>query len=240
MRENPQDRLIVALDVADLKTAQKLVQMLLPAVKLFKVGSQLFTACGPDILEFIKKKKAELFLDLKFHDIPNTVSLAVQAACRYNPAMLTVHTLGGLDMLQAAEKAVRRASAKTKILGVTVLTSMDKNQLAAIGVAGSVQKEVLALARMAVEAGLDGVVASPQEINMLRRGIEKRFIIVTPGIRPADAPGDDQKRTMSAGEAIIQGADYLVIGRPITQAKNPLSAAQKIISEITIALPCEK
>ncbi|MFH1245496.1 MAG: orotidine-5'-phosphate decarboxylase [Candidatus Omnitrophota bacterium] len=240
MRVNPQDRLIVALDVADFKTAKELVRILAPAVKLFKVGSQLFTACGPNILEFIKKKKAEFFLDLKFHDIPNTVHLAVQAACRYNPAMLTVHTLGGVNMLRAAVEAVRRSSTRTKILGVTVLTSMDENQLSEVGIPAAVQEEVLTLARMAVQAGLDGVVASPREINMLRCGIEKKFIIVTPGIRPADAPPDDQKRTMSAQDTIAQGADYLVVGRPITQAKDPFGAAQKIISEITIALPCEK
>lgn len=232
MRKNPQDKLIVALDVADLKTARKLVQILLPAVRIFKVGSQLFTACGPEILEFIKKQKAEFFLDLKFHDIPNTVALAVQAACCYNPLMLTVHTLGGPDMLRAAAEAAQRVSARTKIVGVTVLTSMDKNQLAAVGISGSVEEEALVLARMAAQAGLDGVVASPREIKLLRRGIEKKFIIVTPGIRPADAPSDDQKRTMSAKEAIAQGADYLVVGRPVTQAKEPLSAAQKIISEL--------
>lgn len=232
MQEKPQDKLIVALDVADLKIAQSLVKILSPAVKMFKVGSQLFTACGPDILEFLKEKRAELFLDLKFHDIPNTVSLAVQAACRYHPLLLTVHTLGGPDMLRAAAEAARRVSARTKIVGVTVLTSMDRNQLAAVGISGSVEEEALVLARMAAQAGLDGVVASPREIKMLRRNVGKNFIIVTPGIRPADAPSDDQKRTMSAKEALAQGADYLVVGRPVTQAKDPLWAAQKIIRDM--------
>ncbi|MCG2677223.1 orotidine-5'-phosphate decarboxylase [bacterium] len=236
-------KLIVALDTDDLKVAEQLIDRLAPIVKIFKVGSQLFTACGPGILQLIRQKGSGAFLDLKFHDIPNTVSHAVEAACRYNPLMLTVHTLGGSRMLRAAKEARDHSGAGTKILGVTILTSLDKGQLEEIGLAASVNEEVLCLAQMAHAAGLDGVVASPQEISILRRSFGEDFIIVTPGIRPARpeynkaggpaAPmADDQRRTMQAKEAVSAGADYLVVGRPITRAPDPYAAAKKIIAEM--------
>lgn len=225
-------KLIVALDTDDLKVAEQLIDRLAPIVKIFKVGSQLFTACGPGILQLIQQKGSGAFLDLKFHDIPNTVSRAVEAACRYTPLMLTVHTLGGSRMLRAAKEARDHSGAGTKILGVTILTSLDKGQLEEIGLAASVNEEVLCLAQMAHAAGLDGVVASPQEISVLRRSLGEDFIIVTPGIRPAAPMADDQRRTMQAKEAVSAGADYLVVGRPVTRAPDPYAAAKKIIAEM--------
>ncbi|GAG18598.1 unnamed protein product, partial [marine sediment metagenome] len=163
------NKLIVALDVGDLKVAEQLIDKLAPVVKVFKVGSQLFTAAGPKILQLIQQKGSGAFLDLKFHDIPNTVGSAVEAACRYNPLMLTVHTLGASPMLQAAVEARDHAGAGTKLLGVTILTSLDKGQLEEIGLSASVNEEVLCLAQMAQSAGLDGIIASPQEVGMLRQ-----------------------------------------------------------------------
>ena len=226
------NKLIVALDVDDLKAARALIDKLASAVKIFKVGSQLFTAAGPEILELIQQKGARPFLDLKFHDIPNTVGAAVEAACRYNPMMLTVHTLGGSRMLQAAAQARQRSGTDTKILGVTILTSLDKGGLEEIGLSASVNEEVLCLAQMAKSSGLDGVIASPQEIGVLRQDLGQDFIIVTPGIRPLGPMSDDQRRTMQAREAISAGADYLIVGRPITQARDPLAAAKRIAEEI--------
>lgn len=225
-------KLIVALDTDDAKIAERLVSQLISAVKIFKVGSQLFTACGAQIIRLIQQKGAEVFLDLKFHDIPNTVSHAVEAACQYNPAMLTVHTLGGSEMLRAAVQGRNHVGPKTKILGITILTSMDKGQLEEIGLSLSVNEEVLCLAQMARSCGLDGVVASPQEVGFLRPNLGPDFIIATPGIRPSGPMGDDQRRTMQAKEAVLAGADYLVVGRPITQASDPLEAAKDMLEEI--------
>lgn len=232
MQENRRNanKLIIALDTDKIEVAEGLIDKLISVVKIFKVGSQLFTACGPKVLELIRQKGAEVFLDLKFHDIPNTVSHAVEAACRYKPLMLTVHTLGGSQMLRAAVEARDISGVESKILGVTILTSLDKGGLEEIGLSASVNEEVLCLAQMAKAAGLDGVVASPQEIGILRQSLGEDFIIVSPGIRPGAAMSDDQRRTMSAKEAIAAGADYVVVGRPITQAADPLAAAKKIIN----------
>ncbi|MBN2097832.1 MAG: orotidine-5'-phosphate decarboxylase [Candidatus Omnitrophica bacterium] len=224
--------LIVAIDTDNLQVAEELVDKLVSVVKIFKVGSQLFTACGPQVLQMITQKGAQVFLDLKFHDIPHTVSHAVEAACRYNPLMLTIHTLGGSQMLRAAVAGRNHAGSSTKLLGVTILTSLDKGQLEEIGLSASVNEEVLCLAQMAQGAGLDGVVASPQEAGLLRPSLGKDFIIVCPGIRPSGPMDDDQRRTMQAKNAIAAGADYLVVGRPITQSPDPLAAANKILEEI--------
>ena len=226
------NKLIVALDTDDLKVVRQLVDKLKPLVRIFKVGAQLFTACGPAVLQLIQEKGANVFLDLKFHDIPNTVSHSVEAACRYNPLMLTVHTLGGSQMLQAAVAARSQTGNKTKILGVTILTSLDKAALEEIGLSASVNEEVLCLTQMAKACGLDGIVASPQETAILRQSLGEDFIIVTPGIRPAGPMRDDQRRTMQAKEAIAVGADYLVVGRPITQAPDPLTAVEKMLEEM--------
>lgn len=222
----------MALDTDDLKTAEQLVDKLAPQVKIFKVGSQLFTSCGPKSIQLVQQKGAEVFLDLKFHDIPSTVSHAVEVACRFSPLMLTVHTLGGSQMLRAAVEARGHTGAKTKILGVTILTSLNKGQLEEIGLGASVNEEVLCLTQMAKATGLDGIVASPQEISIIRQSLGEDFIIVTPGIRPTGPMGDDQRRTMQAKEAVLAGADYLVVGRPITQSPDPAAAAKKIINEI--------
>lgn len=225
-------KLIVALDTDNLETAEKLTDELISVVKIFKVGSVLFTACGVQVIKMIQRKGAAVFLDLKFHDIPHTVSHAVEAACEYDLSFLTVHTLGASQMLKAAVRARDHAKAKTKILGVTILTSMDKSQLEEVGLSASVNEEVLCLAQMAKSCGLDGVVASPQEIGFLRPNLGDDFLIVTPGIRPRQPMEDDQRRTMQAKEAISAGANYLVVGRPITQSKSPLAAARQMIEEI--------
>ncbi|MFH1046003.1 MAG: orotidine-5'-phosphate decarboxylase [Candidatus Omnitrophota bacterium] len=228
------NQLIVALDTDKLSLAEELVDKLSPVVGIFKVGSQLFTAVGPEVIERIQRKGAQVFLDLKFHDIPNTVSHAVAAACRFNPAMLTVHTLGGSQMLRAAKEARDHIGADTLLLGVTILTSLDKGQLEEIGLAASVNEEVLCLAQMAQGVGLDGVIASPQEVALLRQSLGGDFIIITPGIRPQGPMGDDQRRTMQAREAILAGANYLVVGRPVTQAEDPLGAAKTLLAQINV------
>ena len=231
------DKLIVALDVPDMAEAEKLVRTLLPAVKIFKVGKELFTSCGPAVVEMIHARGAKVFLDLKFHDIPNTVAGACVAATRLKVFMLNVHASGGKNMMTTAQKAVKDEALRLKIhppilLGVTVLTSLADDDLKEIGLARSVSQEVEILARLADNAGLDGVVASPKEIALVRKATKKGFLIVTPGVRPAWAAADDQKRVMTPREAISAGADYLVAGRPITQDPDPLEAAKKILKEI--------
>ncbi len=214
------DKLIVALDVDSLNKAKKLINELSAEVNIFKVGSELFTACGPEITRYLRKKKKKIFLDLKFHDIPNTVKRAVLAASRMNVFMLNAHASGGLDMMKEAKKAAR---GKTKIIAVTVLTSKkDKN-------AG---QNVLRLAKLAKKAGLDGVVSSPRETKAIKKALGKNFIVVNPGIRPVWAARGDQIRISTPKEAIKSGADFIVVGRPITKAKNPLLSARKILEEI--------
>ncbi len=224
--------LIVALDVDGLCAVEALLNKLAGRVKIFKIGSQLFTALGPRVIEVVQNAGAEVFLDLKFHDIPNTVSHAIGAACKYSPAILTVHTCGGSEMLRAAVESRDHAESKTKIVGVTVLTSLDKGQLEEIGISASVNEQVVCLAQMARAAGLDGVVASPQEIAIIRHIIGQEFLIVTPGIRPQGPMRDDQRRVMTASEAVAAGANYLVVGRPITQAPDPLAATEAILKDI--------
>jgi len=216
-------RLIVALDVDSFAKAKKIVDALYPLVKIFKVGSQLFTCAGPESVEYIRKKGAEVFLDLKFHDIPNTVASAVRSAISLKVKMLTLHIAGGDEMLGAAVKAAyeeaRRLKAKRPMLiGVTVLTSQA---------AGS--DRVLSLARRAVGCGLDGVVCSVQEAAAVRRECGKDFIIVTPGIRAPGGDQGDQKRVATPAEAIAAGSDYLVVGRPIVAAADPLTSAKEFI-----------
>lgn len=232
-----EDKLIVALDVSDLGQAHKLVQQLYPAVKIFKVGSQLFTSCGPDIIEAIQKEGAEVFLDLKFHDIPNAVSGAIQSATELCVFMLTVHTWGGPDMLKQAAKSAEIRSGKLgvrrpKILGVTVLTSMDDRDLKKIGINKSSKEAAVYLAGLAKRQGLDGVVASPEEVSYIRKALGRKFIIVTPGIRPKGSVERDQKRIATPKDAIQRGADYIVVGRPIIEAQNPRVAAEDILKEI--------
>lgn len=218
-------KIILALDVDSFAKAKYFVDKLYPEIKIFKVGCQLFTACGPRIVEFIRATGAEVFLDLKFFDIPNTVAGAVRQATRLKAKMLTLHILGDEEMLKAALKAAKEEARKLKIrrpllIGVTVLTSKE---------AGS--GDVLTLARIGIESGLDGVVCSAREAALLRKKIRKKFIIVTPGIRPKGAASYDQCRTATASEAVKAGSNFLVVGRPILKAANPLKVAQEIIRE---------
>lgn len=234
---NPKDRLIVALDVDSEKKAVSLVERLKSDVRFFKVGFELFTSCGPEIIEKIKNADSEIFLDLKFHDIPNTVAKAAITATRLGVFMFNVHSLGGYDMMKEAADAVRKEVSSSgirapKILAVTILTSIDEKSLKKIGINDSIQNLALRLAVLAKDAGLDGVVASPQEAKAIRKELGKDFLIVTPGIRPAWAAAGDQKRIAAPRSAIDAGADFIVVGRPITEAKDPLSAAKDILKEL--------
>lgn len=234
---NPKDRLIVALDVDSEKKAVSLVERLKSDVRFFKVGFELFTSCGPEIIEKIKNADSEIFLDLKFHDIPNTVAKAAITAARFGVFMFNVHSLGGYDMMKEAADAARKEVSSSgirapKILAVTILTSIDEKSLKKIGINDSIQNLALRLACLAKDAGLDGVVASPQEAKAIRKELGKDFLIVTPGIRPAWAAAGDQKRVATPKSAVDAGADFIVVGRPIIEAKDPASAAQDILKEL--------
>lgn len=233
----PQDRLIIALDVDTEEKALCAVRKLKKAVRFFKVGFELFSSCGPAIVEKIRKSGCEVFLDLKFHDIPNTVARSARSVTKLGVYMFNVHASGGFDMMKAAtqacaEEAGRLKKAKPKILAVTVLTSMDENALKNTGINDNISSQVVRLAKLAKEAGLDGVVASPQEARLVREAIGKDFLIVTPGVRPASAGAGDQKRVATPKEAITQGADFIVVGRPILEAKDPVQAAVEILKEL--------
>jgi len=231
MRETPE--LIVALDVGDLESAAKLVEQLYPTVTLFKVGLQLFTAEGPRAVEAVRTRGGRVFLDLKLHDIPNTVAGAVREAARLGVEMCTLHASGGRAMLQAAAQAVTAAGSSMRLLAVTVLTSLDARALEeVIGSRLDVTAQVVCLASLAREAGIDGVVASPQELGVLRAALGSSARLVIPGIRPAWASTDDQRRIMTPYEAAVAGADYLVIGRPITAAADPVQATRRILDEL--------
>lgn len=230
-------RLIVALDVDTKEKAVSLVEKLREDVGIFKIGSELFTSCGPDVIKEVKSNGCEVFLDLKFHDIPNTVARSAIAAVRSGALIFNVHALGGADMMKKAAEAVAKESRalkieKPKIIAVTVLTSMDENNLKKIGVDDNMETQVLRLAKLARESGMDGVVASPSETGLIRKSIGKDFLIVTPGVRPSWAAVNDQKRIATPKEAIENGADFIVVGRPITEAADPVSAAKKVLEEI--------
>jgi len=228
-----QNPIIVALDVPTADQAVALAQQVAPAVGAFKIGSELFTAAGPDIVKRIRATGAAVFLDLKFHDIPNTVAKAVASAVRLDVQMLTIHTSGGLAMMQAAEESAQKTAEQAGlnaplVLGVTVLTSMESDDLAEVGVASDVGRQVERLAQLAARAGLRGLVCSPLEVAGLRQFLPSQVQFVTPGIRTSDDAAGDQKRTLSAREAIEAGATWLVIGRPIYAAPNPRAAAERI------------
>ncbi len=232
--------IIVALDVPSPDTALGLATRLAPLVGAFKIGTELFTSAGPDIVRRVRATGAAVFLDLKFHDIPNTVAKSVEAAAHLDVQMLTVHASGGLAMLQAAEKAAQHAARALNrpppvVLAVTVLTSLDTTALAQIGFAGTIGKQVERLASLAASAGLRGLVCSPLEIADLRILLPAGFQLVTPGIRPADTAMDDQKRTLTPAEAVAAGATWLVIGRPIYAAKDPAAAAERILASLSAA-----
>ncbi len=228
--QNARERLIVALDVSNAAQARSLVTELGDCVSLFKVGKQLFTAEGPAVVRDLVASGRKVFLDLKFHDIPNTVAEAVRAAARLGASMLTVHASGGAKMLRAATDAAGRGG--PMVLGVTVLTSLDDSDLQEIGVSGRVLDQVLRLAALVRSNGCGGVVASPNEVRAIRQTLGSGFAIVTPGIRPAGQSAGDQARVATAADAIRAGATHLVVGRPIAAAPDPAAAARAISQEI--------
>ena len=253
---SPNQRVIVALDVSDRVCALRLIEQLSGLISFFKVGNELFTAEGPGLVREIVSAGLDVFLDLKFHDIPNTVAGGVSSARRLGVAITNVHASGGAEMMRAAAAAAGSSEAKPRVgrvgrpatdrraagtegplrpavIGVTVLTSMDQPSLAQVGVLLDPASQAVKLARLARGAGLDGVVASPQEIGLIRENVnDPDFIIVTPGVRPAGSAAGDQKRVGSPAQAIRDGADYIVVGRPITASPDPKASAERILEEI--------
>jgi orotidine-5'-phosphate decarboxylase len=227
MDRNP---ILCAIDTPDLARAQALITATAGAVGGVKLGLEFFAAHGPDGIRKAAGGQKNVFLDLKLHDIPNTVAGAVKASLALDPLLLTIHCSGGPAMMRAAVEA--RGPARTKIVGVTVLTSLDDNDLTAVGQSKPAAEQVKRLALLAQESGLDGVVCSPQEVAMLRAACRKDFLLIVPGIRPAGAAIGDQKRVQKPRDAVAAGADYLVIGRPITEAPDPGAAARAIVAEI--------
>ncbi|HEX9685932.1 MAG TPA: orotidine-5'-phosphate decarboxylase [Burkholderiales bacterium] len=225
-------RIIVALDYPDATDALALAGRLDPALCRVKVGAELYTAVGPALIEKLRRAGFSVFLDLKFHDIPNTVAAACLAAAELGVWMIDVHALGGRAMMEAARAALPESGNRPRLVAVTLLTSMDANDVAGVGLGASPQAAVLKLAQLAQASGLDGVVCSAREAAALRRQCGKNFTLVTPGIRPAGAGEDDQSRIATPREAIAGGADYLVIGRPIARAPDPLAALRAINAEI--------
>jgi len=236
-RGSMRERLIVALDLDDLEAATELVRSLAREVGMFKIGKQLFTHAGPQAVRLIQSLGGEIFLDLKFHDIPNTVAKAAIEATRLGVKMFNVHASGSLEMMRLTVKEVERVSRQQKLrrpimLGVTVLTSLGQEDLQRLGVEHKIADQVVRLALLTKEAGMDGVVASPHEVTDIRQACGQRFVIVTPGIRPADSQRNDQQRVMTPADAVRAGVDYIVVGRPILEAKNPIMAAREIVAEM--------
>lgn len=235
------DKLIVALDVDSTGRALELVDLLRDSVGMFKIGMQLFTAAGPVIVRRIIAKGGPVFLDLKFHDIPNTVSLAAIEATRLGVSLFNIHAVGGIEMMKwtanaVAETASREGLTKPKVIAVTLLTSLDTGALAQVGIDAESDLLISTLARTAADCGLDGVVASAREIKIIREAVSPSgFLIVTPGIRSRHDQSNDQRRTMTAADAIRAGADYLVVGRPILGDADPVTAAERFVAEIASA-----
>jgi orotidine-5'-phosphate decarboxylase len=229
-------RLIVALDLPQRKSALEAVDQLSGHVGIFKIGLEIFIREGPSFVEEIRARGENVFLDLKLHDIPNTVSGAVKSACRLGVQMLTLHAAGGRKMLEAAREAAEDFQPRPMLLAVTALTSLSQADLPAIGVSGSPAAWVNRLAQLTVESGIPGLVASPLELPALREEFHDRLKFVIPGIRPGGSATQDQSRTSSPRDAIRAGADYLVVGRPVLQAADPATAADKIVEEISSAL----
>lgn len=240
MKLQPANPIIFALDVGSWDEAERFVEELRGWVWGFKIGKELFTWMGPKVVEMVQERGSKVFLDLKYHDIPATVAKASAMATRLRVSMFNLHALGGLEMMRAAAEATREAADKDglpipMILGVTVLTSLRESDLRAVGITQPVEQEVVQLASLAQQAGLNGVVASPWEIKPLRESCGEDMVIVTPGVRPSQGLHHDQARVMNPREAIKTGADYLVIGRPIRDAADPLKTTQEILQEIRSA-----
>jgi orotidine-5'-phosphate decarboxylase len=229
-------KIIIALDYPNAAPALALADRLEPSLCRLKVGKELFTAAGPAVLEKLMQRGFEIFLDLKFHDIPNTTAQACKAAASLGVWMINVHALGGRKMMEAAREAIARSEEQPKLIAVTVLTSMVQQDLAEIGINAASADMVLRLATLARDSGLDGVVCSAQEAALLRKHCGNEFCLVTPGIRPASASHDDQSRVMTPQAALQAGSSYLVIGRPITQAADPLQALLDINQELAESL----
>ncbi len=235
---SPAEHLVIALDVDNDQEALGIVTELKDSVGMFKVGHQLFTAYGPDIVRRIIGLGARVFLDLKYHDIPNTVAKAAVESVKLGVSIFNVHSLGGIDMMKAAAETTKETAEKLNlpaptVLAVTILTSMDEMRMRKeLKITRSLQREVSHLARLARRAGMHGVVSSPQEIKMLRRAVRGEFVILTPGVRPVWADKNDQKRVMAPGEAVQAGADYIVIGRPVLMAKDRKAAVDRVLEEI--------
>jgi len=251
VRMTTRDKLIVALDLPNGNAATRMAERLRRHVGMFKVGSELFTAEGPVPVRYLVTTGRSVFLDLKFHDIPNTVRAAAREAAELGVSMVNVHASGGRKMMEAALEGARSAGAvvgdeaRPKVLAVTILTSLESRDLEELGISGTPVEAVIRMARLAQSAGLDGVVASPREISAIRQACGPGFLIVTPGIRPASAlhhpvrgsaATDDQARIATPASAILAGADYLVVGRPITGAPDPVAAADAIVAEMEEAL----
>ena len=234
MNKEARDYLIVALDVPTLKEAKMIIDELGDLAKHYKVGLQLFTRFGPSIIEILKNRKMGILLDLKLHDIPNTIAKAVEAIIDMDVDMFTVHALGGFEMMESAQKVIWESkSRKILILGVTLLTSLDEAFLQDfLGVNKSMESQILDLAGLVQSAGLGGVVASPKEVSLIKKQCGKDFIVVTPGIRPKGARSDDQRRIETPNKAIANGADYIVVGRAIINAKDRRKAVESIIEDI--------
>ncbi len=233
-RDEARSKIIFALDVDNFAAAKHWVSMLSGQVGMFKVGKQLFTAYGPDVVRMIENFGAGVFLDLKYHDIPNTVASASIEAARLKVKLFNLHALGGYEMMARAVECLRRIGEKDRprILAVTILTSSTADTLREVGIELPVSEMVVKLSKLALRAGVDGVVASPVEVPLIREACGRDFIVVTPGVRPAFASADDQKRIMTPAETVKAGADYLVIGRPISAAPDPLAAIDSILAEI--------
>ena len=237
MKAAAKNKIIIALDVDSLESAQELVALLRSSAGAFKIGKQLFTRYGPQAIAIVHDAGGAVFLDLKFHDIPNTVARASAEVVRHGVLMFNIHAMGGYEMMQQSVAAVRKMAEnlgvrRPLVLAVTVLTSLAQSDLAAVGITAGMDDQVRRLAKLAQSAGADGVVASPQEIEIIKTACGPEFLVVTPGVRPKAAQGDDQKRVLTPGEAIRKGADYIVVGRPVTEAPDPLVAVKEIIKEI--------
>lgn len=234
-RNDAQNKVIFALDVHGLESIDRWAELLTGKIGMFKVGKELFTACGPAAVQAVQRHGGQVFLDLKYHDIPNTVASAMVEAAHMGVQLANLHALGGAEMMETAANAVHKhfsTAERPRLLAVTILTSSTAETLKQVGIDYPVQDMVVRLARLAKASGMDGVVASPLEIGLIREACGPDFLIVTPGVRPSFAAVDDQKRIMAPGEAVAAGADYLVIGRPIAKAADPVQAAELIADEI--------